>query len=171
MARTWKSAPPYDNWRDYRDSLRDYADDVIRKREGVNRRSTASGLPAFYRSASGPQLEKEPCDREVNGAMSIVLLRLFEEQPEHWEAVRWLNSTPPQTGDTFQAYLQHWHDAVPARHQAFVKKVGGLYGIAIRETVSGGTPRVREGRGVRSPRPSRTQGVPPINHHLRETLH
>jgi hypothetical protein len=63
--------------------------------------------------------------------MALILLRLFEEKPERWDAVRWLNSSPPAGGDTFQQYLRKWRDAVPMRHKAFVKKIAGLYGVNI----------------------------------------
>jgi hypothetical protein len=89
------------------------------------------GLPAFY-LAHKAELQKEPCLRELNGAMAIVFLQLFEERPQRWEAVRWLNSTRAPEGETFAAYLQRWHDAAPARHQSFVKEVADMYGVKIR---------------------------------------
>jgi hypothetical protein len=130
MSRTWKTSPPYPNWKDYRDSLRDYTDDVVRKRDKVYD-VYRQGLPGFYR-AQKTTLEKEPTSRELNGAMSIVFLQLFEEQPERWEAIRWLNATPPPKGETFEKYLHRWHDAVPKKHQPFVERVAELYGVAIK---------------------------------------
>jgi hypothetical protein len=130
MSRTWRTSAPYAHWKDYRDSLRDYVDDIRRRRDKVYE-IYEKGLPAFYR-AHRATLEKEPGSRELNGAMALTLLQLFEERPERWEAVRWLNSSPAREGDTFAAYLQKWHDAAPARHQSFVKKVADLYGVAIK---------------------------------------
>ena len=130
MSRSWKKSPPYPNWKDYRDSLRDYVDDVIRKRDKVYE-VYAVGLPTFYHNHQA-ELEKEPASRDLNGAMSIVFLQLFEEQPERWESVRWLNHSPAPPGESFSAYLQRWHDAVPAKHRGFVKKVAELYGVGIK---------------------------------------
>lgn len=129
MSRTWKTSAPYANWKDYRDSLRDYVDNILRKREKVYE-IYEKGLPAFYR-AHQAALEKEPSSRELNGAMALVLLHLFEEQPERWEAVRWLNSSPPRAGETFPAYLQKWHNAAPKQHKPFVEKIARLFGISI----------------------------------------
>jgi len=137
MARTWKDRPPYPNWRNYRDALRDYADDVIRKRQYLLE-IYKRGLPAFYR-AHERRLRSNPCDRELNGAMAVVLLELLERQPEHWEAVRWLNSAPSPPGETFQQYLQRWYDAVPARHKPFVVQVARLYGMRISAPETAGT--------------------------------
>ena len=129
MARSWKDNPPYPNSRDYRDSLRDYTDDVMRKRERVFD-LVAQGLPTFYR-ANQEALAKETMPRELNGAMSVVWLQLFEERPERWESIRWLNATPAQEGDSFQVYLQKWHDAAPAQHQPFVRRIGELFGMPV----------------------------------------
>ncbi len=129
MARTWATSPPFPNWRDYRDALRSYTDDIIRKRERACE-LFAKGLPAFYRDNQAA-LRKEPCSRELNGAMTIVFLQLFETQPERWEAVRWLNSSAAPEGETFAAYLTRWREAAPARHKAFIESIGALYGIAM----------------------------------------
>ena len=130
MSRQWKDHPPYPNWRDYRDALREYSDDVIRKRADFLD-LCAQGMPAFYR-AHRPAMEKEPCSRELNGAMSIVLLQFLEEQPERWEAVRWLNSSRPAQGETLQGYLGRWRQAVPEKHKATVERLGQLYGVRLR---------------------------------------
>jgi hypothetical protein len=138
MSRAWKTTAPYANWKDYRDSLRDYVDDVTRKRDMVYE-IYAKGLPEFYRTHQST-LEKDPASRELNGAMSLVFLQLFEQRLERWESVRWLNSTPPREGDTFAVYLQNWHDAAPAKHQSFVKKVADLYGVALESADGGRIP-------------------------------
>ena len=129
MARSWKTKPPYPHWADYRDHLRQYADNIVLKRTGVSE-IHQKGLASFYRKHS-KDLRKQCCDREVNGAMALVLLRLFEEKPERWESVRWLNSGAPREGETFQQYLRKWRDAVPGRHKAFVDKLAGLFGVPL----------------------------------------
>jgi hypothetical protein len=126
MARDWKKEPPYRNWADYRDSLREYADDVIRKRANVQQ-IYVGGMPAFY-TKHAADLRKEATNRELNGAMGVILLAMFEEQPARWEAIRWLNHTPAPKDETFAAYLSRWHAAVPEKHQPFVADVAKLYG-------------------------------------------
>ena len=129
MARSWKTKPPYPHWADYRDHLRQYADNVILRRGRVSEIHKA-GLASFYRKHR-KELEKNCCDRDLNGAMALILLRLFEEKPERWDAVRWLNHSPPSKGETFQQYLRKWRDAVPMHHKAFVGKLAGLYGVKV----------------------------------------
>jgi hypothetical protein len=74
---------------------------------------------------------------------------VFEDKPESWEAVRWLNSMPASEGDTFQLYLQKWHSAVPAKHKPFVKQIGDLYGIQIATEQAKAEQRVGLDNGCR----------------------
>jgi hypothetical protein len=131
MARSWKKSPPYPHWADYRDSLREYTDDIMRRRERIHD-VFAGGLPAFVR-AHRETLERTPTSRDLNGAMSLVLLQLLEERPERWEAVRWLNHAPAQPGDDLGAYMRKWHDAAPPRHRPLVKQLAGLFGAPLSE--------------------------------------
>lgn len=127
MARSWKENPPYPNWKDYRDALRNYVDDVIAKREEVDEIYEV-GLPAFYRRHA-EELREHSGRRNLNGAMAVVLLRLFEAEPERWEAIRWLNHSPSPKGETFSEYLAKWHASVPDAHKPFVRKIAQLYGL------------------------------------------
>jgi hypothetical protein len=129
MARSWKSDPPYKNWRDYRDSLRGYVDGVMLGRDKVQG-IYAKGMAAFYQTHA-EHLKQNATDRSLNGAMAIVLLQLFEEKPERWESVRWLNSSPSPEGETFAQYLSKWHGAAPQKHKTFVKHLATLYGQSI----------------------------------------
>lgn len=129
MARSWKDNPPYPNWRDYRDSLRQYADDVVNKRKHLPE-LTRLGVPAFYQKHKDT-LHKTATGRELNGAFAVTLLPLFEADPSRWESVRWINSSPSPKSETFQQYLSKWHHAVPDRHRVFVKQIAIQFGIRI----------------------------------------
>jgi hypothetical protein len=130
MARSWKTDPPYGHWRSYRDALRSYADDVVRKRTKVHE-IYEKGLAGFYKTHQA-RLTKEPCDRSLNGAMSLIFLKLFEEDPSRWGAVRWLNSAPSPKGETFEQYLTKWRNAAPEKHRPFITKTARLYGIELK---------------------------------------
>jgi len=131
MAREWKTKPPYSNWASYRDALRKYADEAMLRRDRLAEIHRI-GLPAFY-EANRKLLERNPTDRDLNGAMAIVLLRLFEQQPGRWEAVRWLNDPPRMQGRTFSQHLSAWKAAVPRRHKEFVDRVARLFGVTIQD--------------------------------------
>ena len=126
MARDWKKEPPYRNWSDYRDSLREYADNVIRQRREVQE-IYRLGLAGFQQKHA-EELRKNATNRELNGAMAIVLLALFEEKPERWEAIRWLNHSAAPPDESFADYLARWHTNAPEKHQPFVAEVARLFG-------------------------------------------
>ena len=126
MAKAWETDPPYPRWKGYRNSIARYVQNVLERRQKLTR----DGLKEFY-GKHKEKLRKESCLRDLNGAMAVVLLELFEAQPEHWEAVRWLNTSPAQEGDSLQTYLQKWHNAAPERHQEFIREIGRLYGVEV----------------------------------------
>lgn len=128
MARSWRDDPPYANWRDYRDSLRDYADDVIAGREHLAELH-AIGMAAFHRRHQ-QELESNPNNRELNGAMAVVLLPMFEADPARWEAVRWLNHGASADDDRcFAGHLRHWQESAPERHHPFIRQIRELFDL------------------------------------------
>ncbi|MES2706722.1 MAG: hypothetical protein V4726_08995 [Verrucomicrobiota bacterium] len=118
LAREWEEHPPYPVWKSYAPQFRQYAEDVMDSRSQVG----AGHLGDFFRKHR-KELESTPRDRALNGAMAVVLLGVVEGSPSSWEAVSWLNSSPSLPGETFPAYLQKWHAAVPPRHHAFVEEI------------------------------------------------
>ncbi len=62
-----------------------------------------------------------------------MLLRLVEKEPEHWEAVRGLNSGPSAPDEPLAVYFRRWHSAVPDKHKPFVRHIARLYGIALEK--------------------------------------
>jgi len=128
MSETWRTKAPYPNWKGYAPSLAGYARNVVAKRTRYPE-LIKLGMPAFYQKHRA-RIEAEPCDRALNGAMSIVLLSLFERDPQQWEAIRWLNPSPSPKGETFQTYLKKWHAAAPEKHRAFIAEIADMYGVA-----------------------------------------
>lgn len=140
MAETWKTDPPYPNWREYAPSLRKYADERIEKALPPAGRD----LAAWYREHEAA-LRREPCRRELNEVVAVALLPLFEKEPPHWQAVGFLNAAPVPAPRSFATYLSDWHGRVPAAHQPFVRQIAARFGITLQAT--SGTPSIkRDGR-------------------------
>jgi hypothetical protein len=131
MAKSWKNDPPYKHWAGYRDSLRDYVDDVTARRAGLVLELNSLGMKGFHEKHK-KRLNETKTDRDLNGVMAWGMLPLFEEKPERWEAVRWLNATPGAKNDTFEDYLQKWHAAAPKRHKETIKTIAGMYGFSLK---------------------------------------
>ena len=132
MSRVWRTTPPYGNWRSYSPALLDYADTIQKGREDYVE-ILRIGLPDYYQRHAA-HLCKNPTDRKKNGAIALVLLTLFERNPEQWNSIRWLNSSPSPQGETFGEYLTKWHRAVPQQHTVFIDNIASLFGISLPAT-------------------------------------
>jgi hypothetical protein len=126
MAEVWAKEPPFETWRGYAPRFTEYADDVMSRRTVVSE----SRLPDYYRKHRA-RLAANPVDRELNGAISRLLLRVMEAKPEAWESVTWLNSAPSKPGETFEAYLTKWRRAAPARCHAFIDDMARRFGVKL----------------------------------------
>jgi len=139
MAATWKTNPPYPNWWDYAPALRSYAENRIN-----NARLPADTTLAEWYRGQAAELRKNPCLRHKNGIVAGALLPLFEKQPEHWEAVTYLNAASSQEPRSFQQYLQDWHKHCPEKHKPFVRQIAEQFGISVsagnRNTSGGPLP-------------------------------
>ena len=89
-----------------------------------------SRLADYYRK-NQTKLAANPVDRELNGAISLLLLRIMEAKPEAWEAVTWINSAPSKPGETFPAYLAKWKKAAPEKWHAFIADMAKRFGAAV----------------------------------------
>jgi hypothetical protein len=122
MAASWQATPPYPNWKSYSDSLAKYAQERIDAADNVQ----AKTLAAWLREHEAA-LRKNPTDRAKNQVVAVRLLPLLEKNPQHWQAVRFLNQSPAEKSLTFQEYLQDWHKRTPAEHQPFVADIAALF--------------------------------------------
>ena len=118
MAESWKTDPPYSNWKSYGKSLRSYADDIVDKHPQL----TPADLGEFY-AENRDALRASATDRKLNATVAIALLPLFEETPSHWAAVPYLNKTPATPGMTLPKYLKKWHDDAPEKHRSFIRSL------------------------------------------------
>lgn len=125
-AETWKTRPPYPNWKDYSGALAKYA----RERLEAARLPEGKTLAAWYRENAG-ELAKNATDRARNTVVAAELLPLFEKEPERWESVGALNAGAFGPSTTFPEYLKSWHDHAADRHRAFIRQVAMKFGIRL----------------------------------------
>ena len=129
MSETWKTNPPYGNWKGYSTALNNYADERI----------AASPLPtdqtlAEWFSDHEATLYQDATNRELNNVVAVQLLPLFEEEPSRWEAVTWLNKAKSTKSQTFSDYLSDWHKHSPQKHREFIRQVGKEFGVELVST-------------------------------------
>jgi len=141
MAETWKTNPPYPNWRGYAPSLKHYADDLLK-----NTSMPPGGDLAAWYNQNEAQLRKEPCQRDKNRVVAAVLLPLFEKQPEHWDAVTWLNAAPSAKPRSFTEHLAQWQAHAPAKHRPFIGLIAARFGITLPEAPKADPAPAQEGK-------------------------
>lgn len=128
MADTWTRRPPYPRWKDYAPKLRKYRDDRIE----TSREKIPDGLSmaAWFRGKE-PALRENPHLRAANLAVAAALLPLFEEAPEHWEALRTLNAVHGGKERPFSRYLGDWSRSSPEKHRAFIRSLAERLGASV----------------------------------------
>ena len=127
MAVTWKTNPPYSNWKAYAEQLEKYAGSRVEGFRGQQE------TPAEFYQRHRKKLEQNATDRKLNGFVALKLLPLFEQTPAAWQTLRYLNLGPETENRTFREYLSGWHGRVPPEHQSFVKRIAVEFGIEIAE--------------------------------------
>jgi hypothetical protein len=127
MAETWKSEPPYRNWKDYSSALDDYAQD--RMDNAAEARS--SSFVSWFESER-ESLESDAHQRLKNTVVAASLLELFESQPEHWAAVHYLNVSKGTEKQSFEMYLAAWRENAPERHRLFIETVAKHFEVPLR---------------------------------------
>lgn len=127
MGETWKTNPPYANWKDYGKSLTAYAQSRIDESQMPADKS----LKTWY-AENAEVLKANAIKRELNNIVAVQLLPMFESNPENWGAVAYLNHATPKAIQTLEQYLQDWHDQVPKKHRKFVSDVAMKFEIALK---------------------------------------
>lgn len=131
-AATWKTRPPYPNWRDYAGALEKYAEERIQKA-----RLPAGTTPAAWYRANAEALARNATDRDRNTTAATELLPLFERSPEHWEAVGALNAGSFDASTTFPQYLESWFRHAGEPRRTFIREVAAKFGIALPPPLKG----------------------------------
>lgn len=124
MATTWKTSPPYPNWKSYAPSLFRYAED--RRTQNGRQLPSNMTLAQWYR-ANREKLRADYSLRDKNAVVADQLLPLFEQYPQNWEAVSYLNRGEPDTTHSFEKYLNNWYLHAPEKRKGFISKVINMF--------------------------------------------
>lgn len=128
MADSWKTDPPYPNWKSFAPAFDNYVDERISNTAKIEEKSLAE----WYRNHR-VELEKDGTNRALNEVVAVkVLLPLLQMRPQHWQAVSYLNQWDAKQRPTFQEYLQDWHESVPETHRSFVLAIAKKFEIEVK---------------------------------------
>lgn len=123
MAKSWRTAPPYPNWKDFGDALHRYAADRI---EATRKEFPEDDFIPWFRGEE-KSLREHPTQREKNNRIALRLLPLFEKEPAGWEAMTFFNLGERGPDTTLAGHFRIWQKETPEKLRPFVAKVGGIF--------------------------------------------
>ncbi len=127
MASTWEISPPYAQWKDYAPALRRYAEEM----QLESHRTLPQGTTlANWFSQNEQAVRVDPYRRASNEIVAERLLRLFEQHPQSWGAISYLNHDKQIAATDIREYLLQWYACCPDAHKSFVQQVMLELGVA-----------------------------------------
>ena len=126
MAKTWKSNPPYANWKSYSSEIENYLNDI----EVKNKMPEDVTVADYYKS-NAETLAKDPVNRTINGKIASYLLSAFETNPEHWPSILYINQGKAKEDIDFEQYMKNWLQESPKKHHIFIHSIARNLGITL----------------------------------------
>ena len=136
---------PYPHWRPYGAALQTYVQGLLSQ---PHRAPPAKSVFAEWFQANAASLDQNPYLRDRDELVAGMLLPLFEEYPEAWSAIGYLNLQESDATGSFPQYLSNWYRNTPERLRPFVVKIIELFGFAVagQMTSRNVTPDVPQSR-------------------------
>ncbi len=127
MGKSWKTAPPYPNWKSYAESLAKYADDFTGK--VAAEKGVGFVFENWFRENEAA-LRENPTLRDKNRIIAVELLPLFEASPAGWESIVFYNRCENRdAGKTLARHFADWSAAAPPTQREFIKKIATVFDV------------------------------------------
>lgn len=124
LASTWEAAPPDPQWAETAKKLRRFFDHLIA--EGHRQLPPHTPLQVWL-NENEEHLRQDPYRRSENEVVANLLLPLFQEDPQNWEALGYLNLDPADARTSLQDYLRHWYENAPFGHKRFIAGILAMF--------------------------------------------
>lgn len=129
LAATWEATPPARKWSQEAKNLRRFFEHLIA--EGHRQLPPNTPLASWLQN-NEKRLRNDPYRRAENEVVSNLLLPLFQENPQNWEALNYLNLDPSDARNSLNEYLHDWYENAPPEHKKFV---GGVLAMLMLDKV------------------------------------
>ncbi len=154
LSAVWESSPPYRHWVAYAPNFERYAQHLLSER---HRRLPPEVSLAAWFERNAADLTQTPYLRSHNEIVANVLLPLFEENPQIWEAIGYLN-LEADSGN-FRDYLRAWHANAPDDYKDIIEYITTLFGLAGKNQASrAGASMPAAAAAIRTPSPAASPG-------------
>lgn len=124
LASAWESTPPEPRLTEEAKKLRRFFDHLVS--EGHRQLPADTPLSNWLRD-NEQRLRDDPYRRNENEVVANLLLPLFQENPQNWAALNYLNLDPSDARNSLSEYLSHWYQNAPAEHKDFISGILALF--------------------------------------------
>lgn len=125
MSERWQENPPYENWRDYSEYIYKYAENRIVDENHILPDSV--DFQSWF-TARLNDLENNQYMRDINTTIAIRLLPLFEETPQLWRAMSYINTWICADVDDVYKFFYKWLVALPYDLKPHALNIVELFG-------------------------------------------
>lgn len=125
MENSWKTAPPYPNWKDFGKNLGKYA----QERLDDPRHQLPAGKTFAQWLVEAEPVQREKWTRENNTIVAARLLPIFEADPTGWDAVAAINLCKHEEKKPLARFLEEWKTNAQPQHSAFIEKVVPVFSL------------------------------------------
>lgn len=125
LSAQWALHPPAEEWREHAADLQAYAEYFLHE---PHRRLPATKSFATWFRANQPDLHANPYFRDKNELVSNLLLPLFEQNPDDWGAIGFLNHRRDLGDKSFPEFLEAWYTACPESYHKVVGEIMNMFG-------------------------------------------
>jgi hypothetical protein len=126
IGKSWETAPPFSNWKDYAPSLIQYAADRV-EQASKDLPTTESFVDWFHENELA--MRQNPIIRPKNNIVANKLLPVFEANPPGWESVTFYNLRKHDPDQSLAARFADWSSSVPTGQKKFVAELAGRFGL------------------------------------------
>jgi hypothetical protein len=124
LAKTWETSPPEPKWSEEARKVRRFVDHLLA--EGHRQLPGHTPLGSWLK-ANQERLRNDPYLRNENEVVANLLLPLFQQNPQNWEALNYLNLGLDDARCSLGEYLRNWYQNAPVEHKRFVASVLALF--------------------------------------------
>jgi hypothetical protein len=122
MAVTWKTKPPFPNWKSYSVSLDEYWQTVANRE---SRQLPPGETIANWYACRAPEFARTATDRERNGVVANSLLKMIRSDKRAVASIMWMNRIVPKANRSIETFVGEWRESakLSANNQQIDKSI------------------------------------------------
>lgn len=124
LAIVWETNPPLPHLQSFAPSMQDYYENLIA--EPHRYLQSGDSLASWYQREQ-TSLRADAEQRNKNEVVGTKIYQFFEESPDRWRAVRYLNIANANSQISLEQYLNDWRDQLPEDLKYVAETISGWF--------------------------------------------